>query len=303
MKCPKCGYLGFEDVERCRHCGYEFSLISTGGLLDLPLRARDEPPGAVDDVGLFDETTSPGRRSADSAVGHTAGLGRTSPRDGDLLLFGADEDRGTESADDPPLVLKSSPRPPLAVRRATPDVSRLTASVRQRSPMLDLSAAERESGSDAPALRSNLDPLGRSAAALPADLGARVAAAAVDVAILLAIDAVVVYLTLQVCGLTIAELGIIPKAPLLVFLAAQNVGYLVGFTMSGQTLGKMAAGIRVVSAQGDAPLDVGRSVVRTLVWVGLAMPAGLGFATALVGREHRGLHDRCAGSKVVRAPA
>jgi uncharacterized protein (DUF983 family) len=26
MKCPKCGYLGFEQVDRCRNCGYDFSL-------------------------------------------------------------------------------------------------------------------------------------------------------------------------------------------------------------------------------------------------------------------------------------
>ena len=26
MKCPKCGYLGFETTERCRNCGYDFSL-------------------------------------------------------------------------------------------------------------------------------------------------------------------------------------------------------------------------------------------------------------------------------------
>ena len=28
MKCPKCGYLGFEHVERCRNCGYDFSLTA-----------------------------------------------------------------------------------------------------------------------------------------------------------------------------------------------------------------------------------------------------------------------------------
>ena len=27
MKCPKCGYLGFESGDRCRNCGYEFSLV------------------------------------------------------------------------------------------------------------------------------------------------------------------------------------------------------------------------------------------------------------------------------------
>src|SRR5687767_13356659 len=26
MKCPKCGYLGFETTERCRNCQYDFSL-------------------------------------------------------------------------------------------------------------------------------------------------------------------------------------------------------------------------------------------------------------------------------------
>jgi uncharacterized RDD family membrane protein YckC len=38
------------------------------------------------------------------------------------------------------------------------------------------------------------------------------------------------------------------------------------------------------------------------VWAILAVPAGLGFLSALVGREHRGLHDRFAGTRVVRAP-
>ena len=32
MKCPKCGYLGFEDMERCRNCGYDFSLTAAAPL-------------------------------------------------------------------------------------------------------------------------------------------------------------------------------------------------------------------------------------------------------------------------------
>ena len=28
MKCPKCSYLGFETGDRCRNCGYDFSLIA-----------------------------------------------------------------------------------------------------------------------------------------------------------------------------------------------------------------------------------------------------------------------------------
>jgi uncharacterized RDD family membrane protein YckC len=62
----------------------------------------------------------------------------------------------------------------------------------------------------------------------------------------------------------------------------------------------MATGIRIVAARSEAPVDVARSVIRTIVWVALAVPGGLGFLTALIGREHRGLHDRCAGTRVVR---
>ena len=42
MKCPKCSYLGFETGDRCRNCGYDFSLISHGDPqpLDLDLELR-----------------------------------------------------------------------------------------------------------------------------------------------------------------------------------------------------------------------------------------------------------------------
>ena len=28
MKCPKCSYLGFETGDRCKNCGYDFSLLA-----------------------------------------------------------------------------------------------------------------------------------------------------------------------------------------------------------------------------------------------------------------------------------
>jgi uncharacterized RDD family membrane protein YckC len=139
--------------------------------------------------------------------------------------------------------------------------------------------------------------------AQPAALGARGLAAAIDLAILGVIDVVVVYFTMQICGLTVQDLAVLPQAPLIAFLVVQNGGYLVAFTAGGQTLGKMAAGIRIVPAQSNTSVDLARSIVRTVVWVALALPAGLGFLTALIGREHRGLHDRCAGTRVIRASA
>jgi uncharacterized RDD family membrane protein YckC len=62
----------------------------------------------------------------------------------------------------------------------------------------------------------------------------------------------------------------------------------------------MVAGIRVVPEDSEASLDLGRAFLRTLMWLLLAVPAGLGFLTALFSRDHRGLHDRFAGTRVVR---
>ena len=77
----------------------------------------------------------------------------------------------------------------------------------------------------------------------------------------------------------------------------------MAFTAGGQTLGKMAVGIRVVPEDDGSSLDLGRAFLRTLMWLLLAVPAGLGFVTALFRRDHRGLHDRFAGTRVVRATA
>jgi uncharacterized RDD family membrane protein YckC len=136
-----------------------------------------------------------------------------------------------------------------------------------------------------------------------AGLGARLVAVMLDVLILAIVDVVVIYFTMQLCDLTADDLWILPKAPLVAFLLLQNGGYLVAFTAGGQTLGKMATGIRVVPSDADAPLDLGRAFLRTLMWAVLAVPAGLGFLPALFNRDHRGLHDRFAGTRVVRASA
>jgi uncharacterized RDD family membrane protein YckC len=267
MKCPKCGYLGFEDVELCRNCGYDFSLTPTLNLPDLPIR-RDAPP---------------------------EGNPRELPLFGDPML------------DDVPLITKASPpRTPLAVRRATPEVPKLRAES-PRTPALDLAPVpDNEQTALSPDARTHRGTWPEREAHVepePAALSARVAAVAIDLIVLAAIDAAVVYFTAQICGLTARDLDILPKAPLLAFLLVQNGGYLVAFTAGGQTLGKMAAGIKVVPTHAEASLDLGRSLLRTLVWTALAVPAGLGFLTALFGRDHRGLHDLCAGTRVVRVSA
>jgi uncharacterized RDD family membrane protein YckC len=127
----------------------------------------------------------------------------------------------------------------------------------------------------------------------------RAVAAVIDLLVLGGIDALVVYFTLRICGLTVADIGRLPKLPLGAFLILQNLSYLVAFTTGGQTLGKMATGIRVVSASSDTALDLWRAAVRSAVWALLAMPAGLGFLPAWFADDRRGWHARRARERRV----
>ena len=78
MKCPKCGYLGFEPTDRCRNCGYDFSLAAPVTRSELPLRqpVADAPLADFelrDDPLLGDPEPSVHEREA-------AGFGRAEPR-------------------------------------------------------------------------------------------------------------------------------------------------------------------------------------------------------------------------------
>jgi uncharacterized RDD family membrane protein YckC len=318
MKCPKCGYLGFEHVERCRNCGYEFALNRPAAEApDLALRPVGSPLlQPLADLPLTEGATRP----AASALGHFApgpALREAIPAPGptpELPLF------GSSTIDDRPLITRpSAPRTPLAVRRATPEVPRLRSEPRAAS--LDLLPAELDvvpRERTAPPERivqpervtlpqgtiereRHAGPRGSvEYAAVPQ----RVAAAAIDLALLAAIDVVVAYFTLQICGLAFAEFRELPWVPLAVFLVLQNVAYLVVFTAGGQTLGQMALGIKVVPmTDADASPGLQAALVRTGMYLALVVPAGLGLLSVLFARDGRGLHDRVAATGVVRRPA
>ena len=73
---------------------------------------------------------------------------------------------------------------------------------------------------------------------------------------------------------------------------------------SGRALTIGAHGEEAVTDKDQSPaLDFGHACLRTLMWLVLAVPAGLGFLTAIASQDHRGLHDRFAGTRVVRASA
>lgn len=308
MKCPKCGYLGFEHVERCRNCGYDFSLSASSSLPDLSIRSsRTDEVQPLADLELVDGALHPARPDQ---------LKSSAVREREVSLKAADEPApelplfGGPIVDDVPLITRASPpRTPLAVRRATPEVPRVRSDA--RAPMLDLTDFDPDTRRNTPApavdrVRAARDEQAAQAedeSSETAGVVARVTAVVLDAMILAGIDAAVVYFTLQICGLSFAEIDIIPKVPLIAFLTLQNFSYFVAFTVGGQTLGQMALGIKVVSNDRDVSPDLRRALLRTVVWLVLAIPAGLGLLTALFNSDHRGLHDRWADTRVVRAGA
>lgn len=142
----------------------------------------------------------------------------------------------------------------------------------------------------------------------PAGPIGRTIAAVLDTAFLAAVGSAVLWITMRVCGLTMSDLPALPALvalPLLAFVLLIDLGYLLLFTAAGgQTLGKMAAGIRVVATSpgtgADERLDIQRAVFRSFVTLPSVLALGAGFLPALVG-ERRAIHDRIAQTRVVRA--
>jgi uncharacterized RDD family membrane protein YckC len=304
MKCPKCDYLGFETGDRCRHCGYDFSLATrVPDPADVSLRVSEEAPvAAVGDLWIREQGTEAAGIEDGGASVRVAAAGA-------YPLFPS-----IRPGDDEPLIrVPREPRAPLAVRRPAelPRIRPTPRGVRvpESSPVLDFVGEDlREAPAPSPA---PVEPprAARAHAPVPtrkagvSSLGRRALAAAVDHAILVGVDAVVLACTLRMTGLSLAEWTLLPQAPLVAFLAMIKVAYFSAFTaMGGQTIGKMAVGIRVVG-DGSPRVEPARALRRTITGVVSLLPLGAGFLPALLGVERRTLHDRVAGTRVVDLPS
>jgi uncharacterized RDD family membrane protein YckC len=81
-------------------------------------------------------------------------------------------------------------------------------------------------------------------------------------------------------------------------------GYFVLFTAAGgQTIGKMAARVRVVNASGSGPARVSFStaVLRTVACLASVLAVGGGFLMAVANDDRCAFHDRVADTRVVPA--
>jgi uncharacterized RDD family membrane protein YckC len=305
MKCPKCSYLGFETGDRCKNCGYDFSLLAApaASAPDLTMRAP-EPAQTVPELWL-DRMDTRGvdismRAAIDPVVAPVATAVVTpppasQPRDSSYPLFSP-----AREVDDEPLIkLPAAPRPPLAVRR-TPDIPRLRP---PSKPMGEEGSRLELEFSDAPVITTSLRTPAvqvphASRDVIVSGLGRRAAAAVIDHGILLAIDFIVIYSTLRMSARTMSDWALLPPVPIVAFLALLKLSYFGAFTAAcGQTIGKMAMRIRVVAD--DAQLDPARAARRTLVSAVSLLAAGTGFIPVLVDPDHRALHDRVAGTRVL----
>ena len=295
MKCPKCDYLGFETGDRCKNCGYDFSLLAAPQTEPADLNLK---PPVRDDVAIGDLWLGSSASGADPSADAVPSI-ESFPL------------RSPSGDDDQPLItLPSEPRPPLSVRR-TPDTSRSRTApkgARVIDTRLALEFADEVpdepsssvgSAEIVPAVR----PAYSFAAIGTASIGRRTLAALVDHAILSGIDVLVFFSTLRMTGLTMEEWRALPALPLLAFLLLLKLGYFSAFTaLGGQTIGKMAAGIRVV-ADDDLNMDPARAITRALTSAVSVGSLGLGLIPALVDPDRRALHDRVAHTHVVDLPS
>lgn len=71
---------------------------------------------------------------------------------------------------------------------------------------------------------------------------------------------------------------------------------------TGQTIGKMLVGVRVVLVDGQR-LPIGVALLRFFAYGFSCLPFGFGYVMAGLRRDRRALHDLVAGTRVERAPA
>jgi uncharacterized RDD family membrane protein YckC len=310
MRCPKCQYISFDGGDRCRNCGYDFSLTVEPPPAELSMRADADEAGPLADFTL-----------REGAAAESAGApGGSPPRPAtvELPLF-----TPTAPPDAPLVTPAAVPRTPLSVRRNAPGLPKPKPSPTPRSVRRGHDASHRGAAGETPRLaleaaeaaaRPERTPIPPSdpadgdaaVAGLAAPLGARLGAALIDLLIVGGIDAAVLYFTLRICELTFRDVLALPLVPLVAFLLFLDGGYFTTFVAAaGQTIGKMATGLRVVPGDPVAPaterVSLGTAVVRAAAYLVSALPAGLGFLPALFSEDGRALHDRLADTRVVKA--
>jgi len=133
----------------------------------------------------------------------------------------------------------------------------------------------------------------------PAPAGDRAQAALVDLTLMLGVWAVVIYFASRAARVDL--FGLRPSWPFLLgYLAFLGLAYAACFTgVTGQTLGKMLKGLRVVNARGRPPGFPLAFLRAALGSLGILLAFG-GIVPMFFDPARRGLHDRLLKTRVVK---
>ena len=315
MNCPACSEGLTRGPERCSRCGTVVYLPVEGSLapdpqLTPPARTKGEPMREIPGLKKKERTWK------DEVRERVRDRRQRRSAPGDLPLFRDEEAApeaeplAPEAADPEPagragLAVDDLPlrpfEPAIAPARPAPAPPRTVALPPPRPaapPARELDTLDDDAEEEWPA-----EPAARPEAMRPVERPARfverVGAAAVDAALLVGLFAVVIYFASRAAQVTVPAL--LPAWPFLAgylaFLGLIYAGYFTGTT--GQTLGKIVAGLRVVDAAGHPPGFLKALARAGLGSVGVGL-AGLGAAPMLLDPAGRGLHDRLLKTRVVK---
>lgn len=135
----------------------------------------------------------------------------------------------------------------------------------------------------------------------PAGFWIRVVAAVADLVFVFIVQFSLGFVGARVWGAEVEGYAIFQVLVVLFTIAFTALYTTLLHAMTGQTLGKMLVGVRVVATDG-APLPIGAALLRYFGYFASMATLGLGFVMAGLRRDKRALHDLIAGSRVERRP-
>ncbi|MBM3780601.1 MAG: RDD family protein [Acidobacteria bacterium] len=270
MKCPKCQYVGFDAIDRCRHCGFEFALttpVSTPA--DLPLQTPDGdlPLLGDDDLPLVTAPVPPPR-----PAGQPLSVRRSSSDPQRARRYPRPVESGPAPA---PLPLDPEPEARLAVSDGYATAGTVA---------------------DDAGREASRDQIGT-----PATVAPRIVAALIDFCFWLVVIGAIVWATLRVTDLPLAVEGLRLLAPVPLVGAgvlAAMVYQVIGLVGCGQTLGKMVMRV-TVQMQGGGGVGIDTAVARAALTIAAVASLGLVYVPFLMLPGRRTLHDRLTHTEVV----
>jgi uncharacterized RDD family membrane protein YckC len=267
MKCPKCQYVGFDAIDRCRHCGFEFALARpVSSPADLPLHPLDgEQPPLVEDEWPLMAPPVPLPRPA-----------------------------GT------PLSVRRSASDPQRSRRYLRSEEPMPAPLPLdiALDLVSLGASRTDAGA---AIEGGAHEMSNAESGAPAAVSPRVLAALIDLGCVLGVLVALMWATLRVTELPRTQEGL----RVLALMPGAGMGTLaglvyqvVGLVGCGQTLGKMLMGVKV-QMRGGGGVGIDTAVTRAAFALAAVASLGAVYLPFLLLPGRRPLHDRLTGTEVV----